>query len=165
MEEQGIRFSKYTVIPRTLIFIFHGNDVLLIKGANDKKIWAGLFNGIGGHVEPGEDIMASARQELEEETGLIQITLHLCGQVMIDTGTTPGVALFIFKGMTDHTRITASDEGQPEWIDVQKLSTIAMVTDLYQLLPLVVEWQVGSEPIIARYYYSTEDKLEVVFSD
>jgi 8-oxo-dGTP diphosphatase len=165
MEEQGLQFAKYSVIPRTLIFVFRGNYVLLIKGAQDKKIWAGLYNGIGGHVEPGEDILSSARRELQEETGLQQIPLHLCGQVMIDTGTVQGVALFVFKGMTDQTGIIPSDEGQPEWIPIQTLSSMEMVRDLYQLLPRVVEWQMGDAPIIARYYYSSEGKLEVEFSD
>jgi 8-oxo-dGTP diphosphatase len=165
MLEQGLQFAKYSVIPRTLVFVFRGNDVLLIKGAQDKKIWAGLYNGIGGHVEPGEDVLFSARRELQEETGLMQIPLHLCGQVMIDTGTAQGVALFVFKGTTDQTGIIPSDECQPEWIPIQSLSSIEMVRDLYQLLPRVIHWQMGDDLIVARYHYSSEGKIEAEFSD
>ncbi len=53
MQEQGTHFARYPVIPRALIFLFTGDSVLLLKGAPDKRIWPGLYNGIGGHIEAG----------------------------------------------------------------------------------------------------------------
>jgi 8-oxo-dGTP diphosphatase len=143
MEEQGTRFARYTVVPRSLIFIFKGDSVLLLKGASDKKIWAGKYNGVGGHLERGEDILQCAKRELLEETGLAQISLHLCASVMIDTGGQPGVTLFVFKGEVDQVDIRPSDEGSLEWVRITDIDSLPLVADLYQLLPRVAEWQVG----------------------
>jgi predicted NUDIX family phosphoesterase len=53
--DQGVHTKRYQIIPRVLIFIFDGDRVLLIKGAPNKRLWANQYNGIGGHIERGED--------------------------------------------------------------------------------------------------------------
>jgi 8-oxo-dGTP diphosphatase len=61
-EEQGLTDDRYVVVPRTLIFIKRENSVLLLKGAPDKRLWANLYNGVGGHVERGKDVLSAARR-------------------------------------------------------------------------------------------------------
>ena len=62
--DQGIDVSlkrqRYTVIPRTLVFITRDERVLLLRGAPTKRIWANKYNGIGGHIERDEDIYSAA---------------------------------------------------------------------------------------------------------
>jgi 8-oxo-dGTP diphosphatase len=60
--EQGLSFDRYVCIPRTLIFITRGDKVLLLKGAANKRIWANKYNGVGGHVERGEDVLSDGSQ-------------------------------------------------------------------------------------------------------
>ena len=48
--DQGVRNDRYKIIPRTLIFVTRGEQVLLLKGAEHKRLWANQYNGIGGHV-------------------------------------------------------------------------------------------------------------------
>ena len=71
-QDQGVAVSRnrYQVIPRTLCFITHGDDVLLLLGGSHKRIWAGRYNGVGGHIEPGEDVYEATLREVAEETGL-----------------------------------------------------------------------------------------------
>ena len=75
--DQGLNQDRYMLIPRTLIFLTRGDNILLIKGAVNKRLWANLYNGIGGHIESGEDILSAARRELTEETSLTSDNLGL----------------------------------------------------------------------------------------
>src|SRR4030067_969706 len=97
--KQGVNLDRYMLVPRTLVILTRDENVLLHKGADDKRLWAGLYNGIGGHVERGEDIRSAAKRELFEETGITQVDLWLCGIVTVDTQINPGVCIFIYKGI------------------------------------------------------------------
>ena len=160
--DQGLNKTRYTVIPRTLIFVFdHNNRVLLIKGSPQKKRWAGLYNGIGGHIETGEDVYEAAQRELEEETGLSEIALDLCGQVMIHGNENTGVALFIFKGAYTSGIIRESQEGELAWIDLSHLEEKSLVEDLRILLPKVASHQSADKMLIGKYRYTQENRLEI----
>ena len=162
--EQGTNLNRYTVIPRTLIFIFDQDSVLLLKGSADKKLWAGKFNGIGGHVEPGEDLMASANRELFEESGIKNVDLHFCGEILVDPGSAPGVAIHIFKGETHNSSIQGSQEGQLSWIAMNKIESFQLVKDLYTILPRVYKWKLGDEVLLGLTNYQSGEMV-VSFSD
>ena len=63
-------------------FLRHGDDVLLLRHAASSDRFAGRWNGIGGHVEVGENILAAARRELFEEAGVKDATLRLRVQLL-----------------------------------------------------------------------------------
>jgi 8-oxo-dGTP diphosphatase len=163
IKDQGPLSDRYSMIPRVLIFITRGNFILLIKGAAHKKIWAGLYNAIGGHIEQGENVYHSARRELFEETGLRIDQLWLCGVVSIDTHQNPGIMLFIMRGETQQVELTASSEGEPGWFSLDKLDYLPLVEDMPILLAKIMRLQPGDPPIFGTYRYTRDGALSIEF--
>jgi 8-oxo-dGTP diphosphatase len=163
VNEQGFSAERFNVIPRTLIFIFDENQVLLLKGAVDKKIWAGKYNGIGGHVEAGEDVLESAQRELFEETGITDLSLWLCGQVMVSLNDHQGIALFIFKGLYGGQALKASIEGSLAWIKLADLEELPVVEDLPALLVRAQRHQPGAPVFYGKYHYDDDGRLVMLF--
>jgi 8-oxo-dGTP diphosphatase len=147
-----------------LIFLTQEDRVLLLKGASDKRLWANLYNGIGGHIEAGEDVISSARRELKEETGITPTELWLCGVVIIDTGKDMGIGIFVFRGACSGQSLIQSKEGKPEWIPINKIDQLPMVEDLPTLLPKVLNMEPSSSPFSALYQYDADGNLKISFS-
>lgn len=157
--DQGVYNDRYQVIPRCLIFITREDSVLLIKGNPHKRLWANLFNGIGGHIEFGEDILTAAQRELREETGLTVDDMWLCGNVMVDASEKTGISIFIFRGTYQGGDLISSEEGELEWVSQASLADLPMVEDLYALLPRIISLQKGQPPLIAHTSYDSNDQM------
>lgn len=151
------------IIPRTTVFVRRGDEYLLIKGAPTKRLWAGKYNGLGGHVERGEDVLTSARRELLEESGLTA-DLWLCGTLFIDAGDT-GICLFMFVGENPRGEIQAGREGAVEWVKKDAISRLPVVEDLPILLERIDSMKSGDPPFSARSYYDEQEKLTVLFGN
>ena len=166
-EDQGVFQShgRYQVLPRVLCFITHGDEVLLLRGGPRKRIWAGLYNGVGGHVEPCEDIHAAALREVKEETGLAAGDVRLRGVVHVDVDDpTLGVLFFVFTATTSGKQVVPTPEGSLEWFSAQSLPFAEMVEDLRVILPMVLAMGSADPPFFAAYSYDANDRLVISFS-
>ena len=61
----------------TLCFLTRDDQVLLLKRRRPPN--QGLWNGVGGHVEPGETPLAACLREVREETGYRLKTARFAG--------------------------------------------------------------------------------------
>ena len=162
LSDQGVNRERYMLIPRTAIFLRRGDAYLLLKGAPTKRLWANKYNGLGGHVEQGEDILTAAKRELLEESSL-SADLWLCGTVVVETGQNPGICLYVFTGECPAGEPQPSSEGQAEWIFYDRLNSLAVVEDLPVLLGHVHAMRKGDPPFAARSFYGEDDHLTVLF--
>lgn len=159
--DQGVEKSahRYKAVPRTLCFITHGDEVLMLRGAPTKRIWPGKYNGVGGHVEADEDIYTSAIREMKEETGLDVTDVRLGGVINIDAGQETGIIVFVFTGRALGRDVRPSAEGTLEWVKRNQIKTLDLVEDLPELLPRVLAMQPSDPPFFARYHYDEHDQL------
>jgi 8-oxo-dGTP pyrophosphatase MutT (NUDIX family) len=138
--------ARHLATPRTLVFLRRDARVLLIEGG-PTKWFAGLLNGVGGSVEPDEDVMSAALRECEEETGLRPARLDLGAVVHVSAE--PVVMLFVFVGDAPPGDARAGDEGKLVWLREDEIAGAAsrIVPDLVELLPRLLARRPGDRPL------------------
>jgi 8-oxo-dGTP diphosphatase len=142
--------------------VFLEDKVLLIKLAANRGAWSGKLNGVGGHIEQGEDPHHSAIREIEEETGLQVEHLQFCGHILIDTGQKPGIGLFVFGNrVSDAGSLRPTAEGDPTWILFDELDRYDLVDDLKWLIPKVRSTLDGGPPFLGQYHFDENGNLKV----
>lgn len=167
VSEQGVGAghpTRYMLVPRTLVFVQRDGKTLLLRGAANKRLWAGKLNGIGGHVEAGEDVLEAAQRELKEETGLDQVRLRLAGVITVDTGSSPGVGIFVFSGEAGPGEVLPGGEGELVWLDRGELEGQPVVADLPALLERLERQKPGDPPFSGRSGYDLEGQLHIEFA-
>jgi len=135
----------YTPILATLGYVFSpdGRRVLLIhRNANPNDLHLGKYNGLGGKLDPMEDVVAGMRREIREEAGLECNELELRGTV-----NWPGFGAkgedwfgFIFRVTTfSGTVIDRNPEGELAWVDVDRVLDLPLWEGDRYFLPLVFD--------------------------
>ncbi len=161
--QQGADKSRYKFIPRVLVFLTRKDEVLLIKRGADRVVFPNQYNGLGGHVEKGESVLAAARCEVEEESGINATDLWLCAVVAIDTGDADtGIVMWVFRGEADGEP-RPSAEGEIGWVPVSRIAELDMVEDIPTLLPKVLAMKRGNAPLWGFYRYEDGGKLVMGF--
>ena len=165
LDGQRLDPDRYAVIPRTISFIVRLSEILLIKLPQDHPGWAGRYNGVGGHVEIGEDPLSAARREVLEETGLTVSGQNLVGVVMVDTGHSPGIGLFVFVGKSIEGNLEASSEGTPAWLPLDDLGAFQLVEDLDFLIPHALQAYSEGTIFFAAYTYNSQGALNIALAE
>jgi 8-oxo-dGTP diphosphatase len=155
--------TRYHLVPRVLCFLLCGDQVLLLRGSPHKRLWPNLLNGIGGHVERGEDIAAAAAREIREETGLAVDDLRLRGLVSVDLQDDLGIGIYVYSAQVDWHPAGHSPEGSLEWHSVRQLPTDNLVEDVPVLLDRILTDPPSAPPFSAHYSYDVENRLLIRF--
>jgi 8-oxo-dGTP diphosphatase len=164
LDGQRLQPDRYSIVPRTLCFLLHEDEILLLRLAERRGPWSGKYNGVGGHIERGEDPASAARREILEETRQKPLSLELCGVVMIDTGRNPGIGLYVYMGdLEDTSSPTTNDEGSLHWVKLTDVYDLPLVEDLRILLPKAFEAHRIGVPFSANYTYDHDGALTIHF--
>ncbi len=140
------RFAMpYTPIVATLGYVLSldRTQVLLIhRNARSDDQHLGKYNGLGGKMEPGEDIASCMRREIREEAGIECLSMRLRG-----TLNWPGFGkqgedwlgfIFLVDGYQG-TPLTRNPEGVLEWVARDRLMELPMWEGDRHFLPLVFD--------------------------
>ncbi len=113
------------------VYIFHENKILLHKRSDTKKKFPGFWSLPGGHIELGEDPLAAAIREVQEET-LISITpreIKLKVVAMHDhlDREERYVAFAFAVTLTEQPTLHETEEGKPHWVPINKVHSLENV--------------------------------------
>lgn len=160
LDGQRVDPNRYSVIPRTLTFPLCEGRLLLAKLGPEAGGWSGQYNGLGGHLEVGEDPLSAAVRELREESGITLPDQRLCAVVTVDTGESPGIGLYVFVGKLEAIPGELSDP-MLEWVPLERVNDLPLVEDLPTLLPAVIDAYERRTVVSAAYRYSPTGELQI----
>jgi 8-oxo-dGTP diphosphatase len=135
----------YTPILATLGYLLSpdGRRVLLVhRNRRPGDAHFGKYNGLGGKVEPDEDVVSGAIREVGEESGLAATAISLRGTVSWPGFGPDGRDWFGFVFRVDAFTGTPHDggvEGTLEWVAVADLPTLPMWESDHEWLPMVFD--------------------------
>lgn len=130
----------YTPIIGTLGYVVADGKVLLVHRGREGDQHAGKWNGLGGKLEPDEDVYTCLCRELHEEAGITVTSARLRGTV-----SWPGFGIdgedwlgFIFVvDAYEGTPPAANADGPLAWHDIDRLNDLPMWAGDREFLPLV----------------------------
>ncbi len=128
----------YVVSPdRSRVLLVHR-----IHRSDDEQL--GKYNGLGGKVEPGENVVAAMRREIAEEAGITVTEMELRGTVSWPGFNGRDVFGFVFliTGFTGEPELS-NEEGTLAWHDVATMMQLPMWDGDRNFLPLVFDASVG----------------------
>lgn len=155
--------QRYQMIPRTLVFIKKSDKYLMIQKKKRESFGFNKINGVGGHIEKGEEPYESAIREIKEETNLSVANMDLIAILFIDIYSSPGIQVFIFKAEYSGGEISSSEEGGLKWMSFSEIcSSSDMVFDVPDIIKICEAHKKNSEARIIKYIYDDFGKLRVV---
>jgi 8-oxo-dGTP diphosphatase len=123
------RPNTFTVIPQVVTFIETGDEILRSWFKKERFAYQKL-NGIGGHIEKGEDPLTAIRREVFEECGLQIRDFDLCAVIFMDVEAEKGVCVFVYSAQYQSGEIKSSDEGHILWVKRSDIANHHVIKDI-----------------------------------
>lgn len=133
----------YTPILATLGYVMSpdGQKTLLIhRNSRDDDLHLGKYNGLGGKLDPGEDVVAGLKRELREEAGIECEDIKLRGTISWPGFGKNGEDWFGFIFRIDRfsgVPLAENPEGSLAWIPVDQILELPLWEGDRYFLPLV----------------------------
>jgi 8-oxo-dGTP diphosphatase len=135
-------------IRYTLCFLTRGDHVLLLHRRNPPN--QGLWNGVGGRIEPGERPLASVLREVREETGYILTGARFEGLLTWEGFETPPGGLYLFTAQAPPGEPAVCSEGELAWKALAWMfSSPQVVSNLHVVGPAIL----GIAPVPPQTYH------------
>jgi 8-oxo-dGTP diphosphatase len=139
----------YTPILATLGYVLSPDGAQVLMLRRDRRpddLHFGKINGLGGKLDPGEDVVAGMRREIREEGGIECLSLRLRGTVSWPGFGKHGEDWFAFIFAVDRWQgepLTANAEGTLIWVPVERLLELPLWEGDRHFLPLVFDSAIG----------------------
>jgi len=123
----------------TLCIIHNHPRVLL--GMKKRGFGKGRWNGFGGKVEKGEEIIEATLRETKEEAGIRPHDIERVGilDFAFEGNEEEILEVHIFKGSTFDGEPTESEEMKPQWFYIDEIPFSEMWTDDCYWFPLFLK--------------------------
>jgi len=135
----------FTPVLATLGYILSadGKQVLMIhRNKRPDDVHFGKYNGLGGRLEPEEDIVSGMQREIQEESGIIADKVVLRGTISWQGFGKHGEGWFgfIFRIESWYGEPhEGNEEGTLEWVPLDSLATLPLWPSDHLFLPMVFD--------------------------
>ncbi len=144
--------TPYTPVLATLGYVLSPDGARVLMVRRDRRpddLHFGKYNGLGGKLTAGEDVVAGMRRELREEAGLECRSLRLRGTVSWPGFGKHGEDWFGFVFVIDRWEgdpPAGNVEGSLSWVAVDRLLELPLWEGDRHFLPLVFD------PSVAQFH-------------
>jgi 8-oxo-dGTP diphosphatase len=134
-----------TPVLATLVYVLSSDRTQVLMQRRDKRVddmHYGKYNGLGGKVEPDEDVVTGARREVFEESGLTVRDISLRGTILWPGFGPDGMDWFGFIFRVDEyagAEHAGDDEGTLEWVPLADLRSLPLWESDHEWLPMVFD--------------------------
>ncbi len=126
-------------IRYTLCFLTRGDQVLMLHRKYPPN--QGLWNGVGGRIEPGEEPLASVLREVREETGFCLAGARYAGLLTWEGFETPPGGLRLFTAPAPEGEPSLCVEGELAWKPREWVYTSPeVVSNIHTFAPAILDY-------------------------
>jgi 8-oxo-dGTP diphosphatase len=139
----------------TLCFLLYQDKVLMLHRNFPPN--QGLWNGVGGHIDPGETPKQAVIREVKEETGYDIHNPPFAGVLTWDGFEIPPGGIAIFTAEVSHPKFITNHEGELAWQDREwACKSPEVVDNIHVFLPRILA---GGSP--QHYHFSYRDGVRI----
>lgn len=141
------------ILPTTLLLVIKDNKILL--ACKKRGFGIGKYNGVGGKLEPGENVEQGMIRETFEEIGIVPKDYILRGVINFDEyykGEPVIEVTHIFVAKDYDYSPQETDEMKPFWFDLDKIPYDKMFPDDKFWLPKII----AGENVIGEFVFDKD---------